>query len=133
MSCTKQVEPIETPFEKLSRASGPKQPRIVWKSRSHMGRGNFEGEWHTRYARRHSTVSCAKMIEPIEMPFGLWTRVGRRKHGYMGGTLHKLANTIESSVCSGDAALCQITLTTCCFCLLQRICVPTHMRICPSE
>jgi len=25
-------------------------------------------------------VSCAKIAEPIEMPFGLWTRMGLRKH-----------------------------------------------------
>jgi len=25
-------------------------------------------------------VSPAKMAEPIEMPFGLWTRVGPRNH-----------------------------------------------------
>jgi len=28
-----------------------------------------------------------KMAEPIEMPFGLWTGVGRRKHVLHGGTL----------------------------------------------
>jgi len=27
---------------------------------------------------------------------------------------HNLANTIELSVCGGEAALCHITLTTCC-------------------
>jgi len=27
-----------------------------------------------------TAVSCAKMAEPIEMPFGLWTRVGMRMH-----------------------------------------------------
>jgi len=25
-------------------------------------------------------VNCAKMAKLIEMPFGLWTRVGQRKH-----------------------------------------------------
>jgi len=28
---------------------------------------------------RHSAMSCAKMAEPIDMPFGLWTRIGRKK------------------------------------------------------
>jgi len=32
------------------------------------------------HARRHAAVSCAKMAEPMEMPFGLWTRVSPRKH-----------------------------------------------------
>jgi len=27
-------------------------------------------------------MSCAKMAEPIDLPFGLWTRVGRRKHKF---------------------------------------------------
>jgi len=36
---------------------------------------------------RHSAVSLA---EPIEMPFGLWTRVGRRKHELHGGPLSQL-------------------------------------------
>ena len=32
---------------------------------------------------------------------------------YMGAHWRHLANTTEPSECSGDAALCQITLTTC--------------------
>ena len=47
--------------------------------RSPMGRGNFEGEGH---AQRHSDVNCAKTAEPIDLPFGLWTRVGLRKHKF---------------------------------------------------
>ena len=30
--------------------------------------------------KEHSTVSCAKTAEPIEMSFRVWTRVGSRKH-----------------------------------------------------
>jgi len=50
----------------------------------------------------------------IETPFGIWTQVGLVKHVLHGGAhwLH-LANTIELSMCCGDAAFCQITLTTC--------------------
>jgi len=59
-------------------------------------------------------VSCAKTAEPIEMPFGQWTRVGPRKHIlYWGAHWRNPANTIEPSVCGGDAVLCQITLTSC--------------------
>jgi len=55
------------------------------------------------------------MAEPIEMPFGAWTRVDPRNHVLDGGARWRnLANTIEPSVCGGDAALRQITLTTCC-------------------
>jgi len=59
-----------------------------------------------------TVVSPAKTAEPIEMPFGLWTRVGRRKHVLHGAHWRNLVNTIEPSVCGGDAALCQIILTT---------------------
>jgi len=58
------------------------------------------------------------MAEPIDLPFGLWTWMGRRNHKFSRirshhGSAHwrHLANTIEPSVCGGDAALCQITLT----------------------
>ena len=54
---------------------------------------------------RHSAVSCAKMAELIEMSFGLWTCVGRRKHVVHGGHWRNLANTNEPSVSGGDAAL----------------------------
>jgi len=43
-----------------------------------MGRGNFDGKSMPRHTRLHSAVSCAKTAEPLEMPFGLWTRVGSR-------------------------------------------------------
>jgi len=71
-------------------------------------------------------VSCAEMVEPIDLPFRLWTRVGRRKHKFnrirqvaplcppMWAHWRHLPNTTEPSVCGGDAVLCQITLTTCC-------------------
>jgi len=67
------------------------------------------------------------------VPFRLWARMILRNHVldggpevlrdvamatifgflYMGCTLRHLANTTEPSVCGGDAALCQITLTSC--------------------
>ena len=42
---------------------------------------------------------------PIEIPLGLWTRVGPRKHA-LDGDAHwcNLANTTEPSMCGGDAA-----------------------------
>ena len=56
--------------------------------------------------RSVTIVSPAKTAEAIEMPFGLWTRVGPGKHVLDGGAhwLH-LANTIEPSVYGGDAAV----------------------------
>jgi len=46
-----------------------------------MGRGNFEREQRpiVKY-RDTSVVISAKMAEPIEMPFGLWARMGPRNH-----------------------------------------------------
>jgi len=56
------------------------------------------------------------MAKPIKMPFGIWTHVGPRKHVLRGGAHGRhLANTTEPSMCGGDAACCQITLTTCYF------------------
>jgi len=56
-------------------------------------------------------MSCAKTAEPIEMPFRTWSSL--RKHVLDGVHIGRnLANTIKPSMCDGDAALCQITLTT---------------------
>ena len=44
-----------------------------------MGMDNLEGEG-CPILKGHSAVICAKTAEPIEMPFGLRTRVGPRKH-----------------------------------------------------
>jgi len=100
---------------------------------------------------------CALHCAPIEMPFGLWSRMSPRNHVQMEVQIHSrkggilkgeskalqkrlnrsicrldvdsgwpkeacirwgahwrhLANTTEPFVCGGDAACCQITLTTC--------------------
>jgi len=64
--------------------------------------------WH---ARRHSAVSCAKMDEQVEMSFGLWTRVGPKKHVlygvHIGAMNHPCAAVMRP--------FCQITLTTYCY------------------
>jgi len=70
------------------------------------------------YCYRWSTVVClsvclsgivlslAKTAEQIEMPLGLWTRVGQRKH-VLGGGAHwrHLAKTTEPSTCDSNATL----------------------------
>jgi len=55
------------------------------------------------------------MAEPIEIPFGCGLLWADGSMCYMGAHWSHLANTIELSVCGGDAALCQIrpTLTIC--------------------
>jgi len=59
------------------------------------------------------------------MPFGLWTRLGRRNQKFNGirqvvpmcpderAHWRHLANAIKLSISGSDAALCHITLTTC--------------------
>ena len=68
--------------------------------------------------RSVTLVSPAKTAEPINLPFGLWTRMGRRKHKF--NRIHQVApmcphlvNITEPSVCGGNAALRRSTLTTC--------------------
>jgi len=52
-----------------------------------------------------TVMSLAETVEPITMPFGLWTWVCPRKHVLDGSAhWHYLANTIESTMCGGDAA-----------------------------
>ena len=64
--------------------------------------------------RSVTIVSPAKTAEPIQMLFVVLTRVGPRNDV---GDAHwrQLANTTEPAVCGGDAALCQVTRTTCCY------------------
>jgi len=44
----------------------------------------FRGKDMLKDARQYSAMSCAEMAEQIEMPFGLWTRVGPRKNVLCG-------------------------------------------------
>jgi len=52
-----------------------------------MGRGNFAGFFKGRsiVKYRDTMRSRAKMAEPIEMPFALWARMGRRNHALIDG------------------------------------------------
>jgi len=45
-------------------------------------KGQFWGKGAPIVKYRNSAVSCAKTTEPINLPFGLWTWVGRRKHKF---------------------------------------------------
>jgi len=76
------------------------------------------------HARQQSAVSCAKMAEPIDLPFRLWTQVGLGKHKFNPvrqvaprcphgmAQWRNLENPILPSVGGADTALCQITVTT---------------------
>ena len=51
-------------------------------------------------------MNCAQTAEPIKMQFGMLGRVDQGNHVLdEGAQLCHLANTIEPSVCGGDAAL----------------------------
>ena len=40
-----------------------------------MGRGIY---WGKQESHCKATFICAKIVEPIEMPFGLWAQMGQR-------------------------------------------------------
>ena len=61
-------------------------------------------------------MTCAKTAVLIEMQSEMLSWIGPGNHvlDLDGGThWRNLPNTIESSVCGGDAALCHIISTTC--------------------
>ena len=108
-------------------SGGPKEECIRWGPDLPSKEAIIRGKDMLGHTRRHSAVSCAKTAEPIDLPFGLWTQLGRRKHKFNRicpvapmypslGRTHwcHMANKIKPPVCGGDAALRQITLDTCC-------------------
>jgi len=122
VSRAKTAEPIEMPFG-CGLAGGSKELLIIWRPRSPTRTGNFEGQMAARCkVQGLSAVSCAKTAEPIEMQFEILSRACPGNQVLYGSGAHwrHLANTIKPPVCCGDAALCQITLTTChCYYLLS--------------
>ena len=69
-------------------SGGPKELCIRWGVQIAAYKGTiFRGKDMPQRAGRRTAVSCAKMAEPIEMSFGLWTLVGPRKHVLLGYTL----------------------------------------------
>ena len=90
----KTAEPIEMPFAPCHGAI-------------------FRGKDMPGHARRHSAVSGAKLAEPIEMLFGLWTRLGRRKHVLRGVHTGATWRIPSNRPCAASMPpVCQITLTT---------------------
>jgi len=61
------------------------------------GKGNYKGD----------AVSCAKTAELIVMPFGLWTRVGLRKHVLDGAQSPRAKGQLLGE---GHAQACLTTL-----------------------
>jgi len=79
-----------------------------------MARGNFRKKDMPGHAQRHSAMSCAKMAEAVDLPFGLSTQVGQRMH-ILGG-VHTGASwriPLNRSCAEAMRHSCQITLMTC--------------------
>jgi len=94
----------------ICHTSEPYKKRLNW-SRCRLGWG-LGWPWHPR---RHYTVRPAKMAESIDLLFGLWSLICQVAPmcPHWSSQRRNLANTIEPPICGGDAALLQITLTTC--------------------
>ena len=83
------TDPIEMPFQLRLRV-GPRNHALNgFRSPFRNRRGNFSGGKGAAHCKiqQLSAISCAKTAEPIEMPFGIWTPVGPRKHVLGGVTL----------------------------------------------
>jgi len=136
VSPAKTAEPIGIPFGLRTRVDI--ENHVLDGVQVHPSAEAFLGIWGQEEPIVHVSIGifccelCARSAEPIDLPFGLWTRVGRRKHKFSRirqaapmcphGKAHwrHLADTIEPFVCGSNAVLCQITLTT--FCILFQHC-----------
>ena len=71
-----------------------------------------------------TAASCAKVAEPMEMPVGgrlVWPQGTMYQIGEGRVNIHLAKTTPEQPVRGSDAALCQITLTTCSFSITTSI------------
>ena len=109
-------------------SGGRREPCIRWGSRSPWEVAVLEKGAAICKVYGLSAVSCAKTAELIDLPFGLWTRVGQRKYQSYSPDGASVRSWEGTLVPSGEydltvhllrrCALCQITLTTCLFSLL---------------
>jgi len=116
----KTAEPIEMPFGMWTRM-GPRNHVLDVVQIAACQRAIF-GKEHLRACAPILCRELCKMAEPIEMPFGLWTRMGPRKH-VLGG-VHNGATWRIPENCPYEVAMrpfCQITLTTCFLLSLLRV------------
>ena len=75
MSCAKTAEPIELPLD----SDGPKEACIRWAQISDT-KGQLLGDRTCIGMPDDTCCELCKIAELINLPFGLWTRVGQRKH-----------------------------------------------------
>ena len=96
MSPTKTAEAIELPFRLRTRLG----------SRNHVLHGVQMPPWNGAIlmGKRanhckvygHNAVICAKTAEPIDLPFGLWTQVGRMMHNF--NRMHQVAPICPTTI-----------------------------------
>jgi len=120
VSPAKMAPPIEMPFGLRIRVS-PRNHILdgvqisPWEGAFIMGKGAADS---------YAVSFVKKTVEPIEMPFGLWTRVGLRKHvlhGVHTGSTWWIPLNRPSA--TAMQPFCQITLTTCYYFYTQCISV----------
>jgi len=63
-------------------SGGPKEACIRWSPDTPFEGAIISGKDMPGHARWHYAMSCEKMAEPVDLLFGLWTRVGQRKHKF---------------------------------------------------
>jgi len=123
VTCVKMAKQVVMPFGLWARTGQRTMNKM--EVYVHHEMGCFQGKGRPLLSIGTFCHELCRRAEPIGLPFGLWTGVGRRKHKFdrirqempmcPHGRAHwrHLANTIEPSICSADAVLRQITLTTC--------------------
>jgi len=109
VSPAKTAEPIEMPLG-LRTHVDPKNHVLDGDPCTYpMGRGNLEGEEASHYKLwGHSAVICAKTTESTEMLFGLWARMGTRKHVL---DTAQILNVKGQLLQRGHARACSTTLS----------------------
>jgi len=82
VSCAETAESIDLSFGVWTRVSRRKHEfnRIRQMAPVYTISIVF-ARWRQR-TKQHSAVSCAKPAESIDLPFRLWTQLGRRKHKF---------------------------------------------------
>jgi len=85
MSCVKTAELINLPFGLWTQVGRRKQKFNHSRQVAQICTSLVTfARWH-QCPWRHCATSCAKMAEPsdpVDLPFGLWTQVGRRKEKF---------------------------------------------------
>jgi len=91
MSCVKAAEPVEVPLGFWTQVGlknhvldGVHIPHAKWQFWGGKGRPLVK-------VQRLSAMGCAKIAESIEIPFGMWTPFGLRKHVIRWGCMCLLA------------------------------------------